>query len=40
LDNPEEGLRITRALNIKKVAEQASKEVLHTEAFVSFKTGR
>jgi hypothetical protein len=39
-DNPEEGLQLTRALNIKKVAEETSGEIKGTEAFVSFKSGR
>ena len=39
-DNPEEGLRLTRALNIKRVSEEASSEIKRSEAFVSFKSGR
>lgn len=39
-DNPEEGLRLTRALNIKRVAEEAASEIRKSEAFVSFKSGR
>lgn len=39
-NNPEEGLQLTRALNIKRVAEEATGEVKRSEAFVSFKSGR
>lgn len=39
-DNPEEGLQLTRGLNIKRVAEEASGEIKRSEAFVSFKSGR
>ena len=39
-DNPLEGLRLTRALNIKKVSEQATGEIQRNEASVSFKSGR
>jgi len=39
-DNPEEGLQLTRALNIKRVAEEASGDIKRSEAFVSFKSGR
>ncbi len=39
-DNPEEGLQLTRALNIKKVAEEANGEIQGSEAYVSFKSGR
>ncbi len=39
-DDPEEGLQMTRALNIKKVAEDTSSEIKRAEAFVSFKSGR
>jgi len=39
-DNPEEGLRLTRALNIKRVAEEATGEDKRSEAFVSFKSGK
>lgn len=39
-DDPEEGLQLTRALNIKFVTDQASEEVKKDESFVSFKSGR
>jgi hypothetical protein len=39
-DNPEEGLQLTRALNIKRAAEEASGDIKRSEAFVSFKSGR
>jgi hypothetical protein len=39
-DDPEEGLQMTRALNIKRVAEEASGEIKRSEAFVSFKSGK
>jgi len=39
-DDPEEGLQLTRALNIKKVAEEATGEDKRSEAFVSFKSGK
>ena len=35
-----EGLRLTRALNIKKVADEATHEIQRSEASVSFKSGR
>ena len=38
-DNPEDGLRLVRALNIKKAAELVADEVRMGEASVSFKTG-
>ena len=39
-NDPEEGLQMTRALNIKIVAEEASGEIKRSEAFVSFKSGK
>lgn len=38
-DDPEEGLALTRALNIKGVADSASRETVAREASVMFKTG-
>jgi hypothetical protein len=39
-DDPEEGLALTSALNIKAVANNASRETAVSEASVMFKTGR
>jgi hypothetical protein len=39
-ENPEEGLMITRALNIKKVAKEAIDIIQRSESSVSFKSGR
>lgn len=39
-DNPEDGLKLTRALNIKKVADQVADEIQRSEASVSFKSGK
>lgn len=39
-EDPLEGLTLTRALNIKGVADSAAREIVKTEASVMFKTGR
>lgn len=39
-DNPEDGLALTRALNIMQVTHQAMGEIQRSEASVSFKSGR
>lgn len=39
-EDPEEGLELTRALNIKNIADQVAREVVNSEAFVSFKSGK
>jgi hypothetical protein len=38
-DNPEDGLKLTRALNVKKVADEAGDDIRKAEASVSFKSG-
>ncbi|MEA5032979.1 MAG: hypothetical protein VB025_12610 [Sphaerochaeta sp.] len=39
-DNPEEGLRLTRALNIKEISDQVVGEIRRGEASISFRSGK